>query len=64
MTSEDEARIRDLPHLIAEEKNNEKAVLMAAELRDLLTRRAKELILGAELKNLLTRRPSETSTRG
>ena len=63
MTSEDEARIRELPQLIGEEKDKQKALLLGAELRDLFTKRAKELILGAELKNLLTRQPDETSSQ-
>jgi len=42
MTPEQEKRIGELPRLIAEEKDNEKALMLAAELRSLLTLRAQE----------------------
>jgi len=39
MMSEDEARIRELPKLIADEKDNEKMKVLAVELGHLLDRR-------------------------
>lgn len=42
MTPENEQRIRELSRLIAAEKDNEKAVMLAAELRSLLTLRSEE----------------------
>lgn len=42
MTPEDEKRIRELPSLIAEEEDNEKAISLMVELRRLLTLRGEE----------------------
>ena len=39
MMSEDEGRIRELPKLIADEKDNEKMKVLAAELGRLLDQR-------------------------
>ena len=57
MTPKDEERIRELPRLIADEKDNEKVIELASELEQLLMQRSKE-----EKDHLSVRMPAREPT--
>jgi hypothetical protein len=61
MTPEDEARVRELPNLIANEKDREKVITLAAELEYIL---GKPRLVDEKPVNSVTEdRPARTASR-